>query len=127
MSAYAGVSTLKDLHALQLRALGSMNTPPIETFPRYATPQSSEKRKSRSKIKVDDRSFKAKVNESIDIKAAESHSPNIALDPNALSKALLKEYEGVKSNYNITPGASPSRKRQRVYGDRLVISCSIHN
>jgi len=42
---------------------------------------------------------------------------NDAIDPNALSKALLKEFEDVGRRES-TPGGSPSRKRQRVYGDR---------
>ncbi|KAK7723136.1 substrate-specific activator of APC-dependent proteolysis [Botryosphaeria dothidea] len=41
------------------------------------------------------------------------------LDPNALSKALEKfEQAGRQRDY--TPGLSPSRKRQRVYGDRFI-------
>jgi cell division cycle 20-like protein 1 (cofactor of APC complex) len=41
-----------------------------------------------------------------------------AIDPNALSKALLKEFEDAGRARDITPGGSPSRKRQRVYCDR---------
>jgi cell division cycle 20-like protein 1 (cofactor of APC complex) len=40
------------------------------------------------------------------------------IDPNVLSKALLKEFEDAGRHRDITPGGSPSRKRQRVYGDR---------
>lgn len=45
------------------------------------------------------------------------------VDPTALSKALksMEDAGGVRER---TPGASPSRKRQRVYGDRLVNSFS---
>lgn len=43
------------------------------------------------------------------------------LDPNALSKRL-KEMEDAGQVRERTPGASPSRKRQRIYGDRLVES-----
>ena len=42
-----------------------------------------------------------------------------AVDPNALTKAL-KEFEEAGRARERTPAASPSRKRQRVYGDRLV-------
>jgi len=41
------------------------------------------------------------------------------LDPNALSKRL-KEMEDAGQVRERTPGASPSRKRQRIYGDRSV-------
>ncbi len=41
------------------------------------------------------------------------------VDPTALSKAL-KDMEDAGRVRERTPGASPSRKRQRVYGDRLV-------
>ena len=39
------------------------------------------------------------------------------VDPSALSKAL-KDMEEIGRARERTPGASPSRKRQRVYGDR---------
>lgn len=39
------------------------------------------------------------------------------IDPDALAKAL-KEYEDAGRRRERTPGTSPSRKRQRVYGDR---------
>lgn len=41
------------------------------------------------------------------------------MDPTALSKAL-KGMEDAARVRERTPGASPSRKRQRVYGDRSV-------
>lgn len=41
------------------------------------------------------------------------------IDANGLSKAL-KDYEEAGRLRERTPGGSPSRKRQRVYGDRLV-------
>ena len=41
------------------------------------------------------------------------------IDPSALSKAL-KEFEEAGNIRERTPGGSPSRKRQRIYGDRLV-------
>ena len=45
------------------------------------------------------------------------------MDPTALSKAL-KNMEDAGRVRDGTPGASPSRKRQRVYGDRSVESYS---
>lgn len=41
------------------------------------------------------------------------------LDATALSRALEK-FEQAGRHRDLTPGLSPSRKRQRVYGDRLV-------
>lgn len=41
------------------------------------------------------------------------------VDPTALSKAL-KDMEDAGRVREKTPGASPSRKRQRIYGDRSV-------
>ena len=43
------------------------------------------------------------------------------VDPTALGKAL-KDMEDAGRMRERTPGASPSRKRQRVYGDRSVKS-----
>ena len=42
-----------------------------------------------------------------------------AVDANALSEAL-KDFEDAGHARDRTPGGSPSRKRQRVYGDRYV-------
>ena len=42
-----------------------------------------------------------------------------SINSNALSKAL-KDMEDAGRARERTPGASPSRKRQRIYGDRLV-------
>lgn len=39
------------------------------------------------------------------------------IDPDALAMAL-KEYEEMDHRRDRTPGSSPCRKRQRVYGDR---------
>jgi cell division cycle 20-like protein 1 (cofactor of APC complex) len=39
------------------------------------------------------------------------------VDPDTLAKAL-KEYDDAGRRRERTPGTSPSRKRQRVYGDR---------
>lgn len=48
-----------------------------------------------------------------------SHVPSMsdAVDPNVLANAL-KDYDEAGRRRERTPGASPSRKRQRVYGDR---------
>lgn len=42
-----------------------------------------------------------------------------AVDPGALTRAL-KDFEGAGRIRERTPGGSPHRKRQRVYGDRSV-------
>ncbi|RDW86685.1 WD40 repeat domain-containing protein [Aspergillus mulundensis] len=50
------------------------------------------------------------------------HASRIAsgsIDPNALTKAL-RDYEDAGRSRERTPGTSPSRKRQRVYGDRFI-------
>ena len=41
------------------------------------------------------------------------------IDANALSQAL-KDFEDARRTRERTPNASPSRKRQRIYGDRSV-------
>lgn len=46
------------------------------------------------------------------------------IDANALSKAL-KDFEDAGRARERTPGGSPSRKRQRIYGDRLVANLTI--
>lgn len=46
-----------------------------------------------------------------------SRNSSEPIDPDALAKAL-KDYEDAGRPRERTPGTSPSRKRQRVYGDR---------
>jgi cell division cycle 20-like protein 1, cofactor of APC complex len=46
------------------------------------------------------------------------------VDPDALSRAL-REFEQAGRQRERTPGGSPSRKRQRVYGDRSVTLPSV--
>ena len=41
------------------------------------------------------------------------------IDPSALTQAL-KDFEDARRTRDRTPNASPSRKRQRIYGDRSV-------
>lgn len=79
-------------------------TPPRSTTP----PPQAEKRKSDRKATGDSvRSDRPSVPSGVD-----------SIDPSALSKALLKEFEDAGRHRDVTPGGSPSRKRQRVYGDR---------
>jgi cell division cycle 20-like protein 1, cofactor of APC complex len=80
----------------------ALNTPPVGTPPRSATPPpQAEKRKS------DRKTTEEGVRSGAD-----------AIDPNALNKALMKEFDDAGRHRDITPGGSPSRKRQRLYGDR---------
>ena len=87
----------------------SLNTPPLEKVPGNVTPPP-----------VTERTRRATQNANIDSGRARSKTPSAPapLDPNALSKALFKEFEEGGRSRDITPGGSPSRKRQRVYGDR---------
>jgi cell division cycle 20-like protein 1 (cofactor of APC complex) len=80
----------------------ALNTPPVGTPPRSATPPpQAEKRKS------DRKTTEEGVRSGAD-----------AIDPTALNKALMKEFDDAGRHRDITPGGSPSRKRQRLYGDR---------
>ncbi|KAH8694133.1 putative cell cycle regulatory protein [Talaromyces proteolyticus] len=56
-----------------------------------------------------------------DTNSNRSHSRNTsdAVDPVALANAL-KDYDEAGRRRERTPGTSPSRKRQRVYGDRFI-------
>lgn len=93
-----------------LKAEQSMNPPPVATPPRSTTPPAvGEKRKSDKKVTGEESS---RNDRSSAISGAD------LIDPNVLSKALLKEFEDAGRHRDITPGGSPSRKRQRVYGDR---------
>jgi hypothetical protein len=101
---------LSSLHGHPARAANSLNTPPVATPPRTATPPpGAEKRKSERNATEQNG---ARRDSAAGALKAE------AVDPNALSKALLKEFEDAGKHRDITPGGSPSRKRQRVYGDR---------
>ncbi|VCU39798.1 Bgt-1049 [Blumeria graminis f. sp. tritici] len=39
-------------------------------------------------------------------------------DINSFSRTQSKEPDDIKNHFDITPGGSPCRKRQRIYGDR---------
>jgi len=95
--------------AVNIRAGNIPNTAPVATPPRSTTPPpQAEKRKSDRKATGDsERSDRPAVASGAD-----------AIDPNVLSKALLKEFEDAGRHRDVTPQGSPSRKRQRVYGDR---------
>ena len=95
-------------HAHIAKAPNALNTPPVATPPRSSTPPpQAEKRKSDRKATDDGvRSDRATVAAVAD-----------PIDPNVLSKAL-KDFEDAGRHRDVTPGGSPSRKRQRVYGDR---------
>lgn len=81
----------------------------VNTPPRSATPPPAEKRNVEKKTSEESggRSDRRPDSARVD-----------SIDPNALSKALLKEFEDAGKHRDITPAGSPSRKRQRVYGDR---------
>lgn len=94
-------------HRSVTRAQHNLNTPP-ESFPRASTPPpvSTEKRRMEShtgSIRGHERS--------------RSMGGESSVDAAALNKALMREFDEPRSR-DITPGGSPSRKRQRVYGDR---------
>ncbi|KAK0125119.1 substrate-specific activator of APC-dependent proteolysis [Cadophora gregata f. sp. sojae] len=93
------------------KAANSLNTPPVATPPRSATPPpAGEKRKSDRKAAEENARH-----------GRSSGTPGAsAIDANDLSKALLKEFEDAGRPRDVTPGGSPSRKRQRVYGDRFI-------
>ncbi len=99
-------------HAQINKAANALNTPPVATPPRSTTPPLvGEKRKSDRKAAAENGALRGRA----------SGTPAAdAIDPNALSKALLKEFEDAGRPRDVTPGGSPSRKRQRVYGDRYV-------
>ncbi|EHL02574.1 hypothetical protein M7I_1368 [Glarea lozoyensis 74030] len=82
-------------------AANALNTPPVATPPRISTPPlgGTERRKS-------------------DKRALEATS----VRGEAERATLLKEFEDGGRPRETTPGGSPSRKRQRVYGDRTAIA-----
>ena len=96
-------------HAHIKKASNALNTPPVATPPRNATPPppTAEKRKSERRDETVLRGDRSTGMSSAD-----------AIDPSALNKALMKEFEDAGRHREVTPGGSPSRKRQRVYGDR---------
>lgn len=101
-------------HAHNTRNNNLSATPPVLTPQRSATPPPATERK-RLERKDDIAGNDAGSRGGRGKPGAES------IDPNALSKALLKEFEEGGRPRQVTPGGSPSRKRQRVekvYGDR---------
>jgi len=97
-------------HAHIAKAAESLNTPPVATPPRSTTPlQFGEKRKSDKKA--------AEINGIRHDRSSAAVIGAEAIDPTALNKAL-RDFEDAGRHRDVTPGGSPSRKRQRVYGDR---------
>lgn len=96
-------------HAHLKKAANSLNTPPIGTPPRGRTPPPATKRASERSMAVEGGAQSGRGSSSL---------KNDAIDPTQLSKALLREFEDAGRQRDVTPGGSPSRKRQRVYGDR---------
>lgn len=109
MASDEGYSSLMS-HAHIAKAAESLNTPPIATPHRSTTPphmgetRRPEKKGTEGSSLRHDRSSAASL-------GAE------AIDPSALKKAL-RDFEDAGRHRDVTPGGSPSRKRQRVYGDR---------
>lgn len=91
------------------RTINTLNAPPVATPPRSATPPLIPEN-----IQANNRS-----NGQTGLRNDRSSSSSVAnlIDPNALKNAL-KEYEDAGRHRDVTPGGSPSRKRQRIYGDR---------
>jgi cell division cycle 20-like protein 1 (cofactor of APC complex) len=84
---------------------GSMSIPPVATPPRSATPPAAaEKRKSDMRSKEES-------------SARRSSTTRSGVDADQLQK-VLKEFDDAGKAKDTTPGGSPARKRQRVYGDR---------
>ena len=107
----ADLATADSSKPIENDTSNSLNTPPLEKAPGNMTPPLPKERTRRTTVN-------ANVNS--DSGRARSRTPSAPapLDPNALSKALFKEFEEGGRSRDITPGGSPSRKRQRVYGDR---------
>ncbi|KAG0646900.1 Fizzy-related [Hyphodiscus hymeniophilus] len=81
------------------------SAPLVATPPRSTTPPAAEKRKSERKSNEEN---------------ARNERSSAAVDPNALSKAIMDQFEDGR-NRDVTPGGSPSRKRPRLlYGDRFI-------
>lgn len=109
MAPSIGAASSAISHAHITNTSNALDAPAVATPPRATTPPpATEKRKSEKKPNEE--------NVVRDNRAAGAES----VDAGALNKALMgmKELEEVGRHRNVTPGGSPSRKRQRVYGDR---------
>jgi len=101
------ISTIQS-HTRVTKVSDNYSIPPVATPPRSTTPPPAlEKRKSERNTNEGNGPSNERA---VPRSAAE-------IDPNALKKAL-KDFEDAGRHRDITPGGSPSRKRQRVYGDR---------
>ncbi|KAH8595618.1 WD40-repeat-containing domain protein [Bisporella sp. PMI_857] len=97
-------------HSHLTKTANAISTPPVDTPPRTTTPPpaGAEKRKSDKKSMGESSSYR-----NSGLIGGE------AVDPVALKNAL-KDFEDAGRQREVTPGGSPSRKRQRVYGDRFI-------
>lgn len=111
----ADIATASSSKAIENDTINSLNTPPLEKAPGNMTPPLPKERTRRTTVNAN-----SNTNVNSNSARARSRTPSAPapLDPNALSKALFKEFEEGGRSRDITPGGSPSRKRQRVYGDR---------
>ena len=100
-------STVSHTHIT--RVANAISTPPVDTPSHRATPPPATVKRA------SERTTNRESNGQSDRGAGMPN--NDAIDPSALSKAL-KDFEDAGRHRDITPGGSPSRKRQRVYGDR---------
>ncbi len=99
-----------DTHILSSNGLSSsdvLRTPPFVSPPKTDTPPAATARRSTANGQTTNGHDRDRASE--------------AIDPDKLSMAL-RDFEEAGRQRERTPGGSPSRKRQRVYGDRLVKS-----
>jgi cell division cycle 20-like protein 1, cofactor of APC complex len=94
-------------HTRVTNAANPLNTPPVNTPSGAMTPSPAMEKRRGERSAIPDQT-----------KSGRPRSRDTAVDPNALSKALMKEFEETGRPRNVTPSGSPSRKRQRIYGDR---------
>lgn len=93
-------------HKSVTRSQSSTNVPPASAYPRAQTPPPAHEKR---RLERDTHSGRGSERSRSRVESA--------VDPNQLSKALQREFEEPRSR-DVTPGGSPVRKRQRVYGDR---------
>ncbi|RKF76820.1 Fizzy-related protein-like protein [Golovinomyces cichoracearum] len=115
-------TNLKPLNLLapNKKSSAKMNTPPLEMSHWSSSQLAREMGNSNAKQHYENISRKDICDKMTSKEAAEIDLFSRPLDPNILSKALSKELEVARCQREITPGGSPSRKRQRVYGDRFI-------
>lgn len=108
-------------HVKDANAANSLSTPPVG-----ATPSSRASPAPSTSNRKQWHSYQQNNGANVLGKPNQGGTRADGIDPDQL-KGALEKFEDAGRRRDVTPGGSPSRKRQRVYGDRYVNDLDLCN